>query len=323
MSAEGWALALLLHALVAFFLWWMSQNRLPIPPSEDVVEVSFELPKPEPPPPAPAPAPTPPPAPPIEGIRPPAELTSEKPTQVRPTSENPTNQNVPLPPVQSLEKAIPTPETEPPPPSSQAFETPKPQPAPEQATNEKALDNAFAKAMPPLPKPEPPKPQPQQHAAIAVPPANPNPRPPPPPQPRPAPPQIAPSPLSRVPQTQRPSAVARGAEAPQSSPFVNPADTYNKARAADNYLWEVVRKLQGYRYQANNAASGRVTVLNVTIARDGQLLNVVVISSSGFPEMDRGVVAGVQQGSPYTPLPDTIQGASATFRLPLISTFAQ
>ena len=76
---------------------------------------------------------------------------------------------------------------------------------------------------------------------------------------------IAPSPLSRVPQQQRASAVARGLEAPQSSPFVNPADTYNKARAADNYLWEVVSKLQGYRYQANEAVSGKVTVLSVTL----------------------------------------------------------
>src|SRR5262245_20371840 len=98
MSPQGMALALLLHALVAFFLWWMSHNRPPIPLTEDVVEVSFELPKPaEPPPPPPAPAPTvaPTPPPPVEGIRPPAELTSENPTQVRPTSQNPTNQNVP------------------------------------------------------------------------------------------------------------------------------------------------------------------------------------------------------------------------------------
>jgi len=312
------ALAFLLHALAAFFLWWMSQNRPPIPLTEDVVEVSFELPKPpEPPPPAPTPAPTP--APPIEGIRPPAEVTSDKPTQVRPTSENPTNQNVPLPPQQSLEKAIPTPEPEPPP-SSAAFAPPKPTPTPPQ---EKALEKAFEKATPPLPKPTPaPDPKPQQQA-LAIPPANPNPRPPPPPQPRPAPPQIAPSPLSRIPQQQRPSAVARGREAPQSSPFVNPAETYNKARAADNYLWEVVRKLQGYQYHANVQVSESVTVLSVTIARDGRLLNVVITRSSGFPEMDRGVVAGVRQGSPYTPLPDSIQGASATFTLPLVSTLAR
>ncbi len=323
MSREGMALAVLLHALAAFLLWWMSQNRPPIPLTEDVVEVSFELPKPpEPPPPAPAPTPAPTPTPtpaPIEGIRPPAEITSDKPTQVRPTAENPSDKNVPLSPPQSLETAIPKPDPEPPPPSSTAFEPPKPAPTPPKEATEKALEKAFEKATPPLPKPTP-QPKPQQQAAIAVPPANPNPRPPPPPQPHPTPPQIAPSPLSRIPQQQRPSAVARGRDAPQSSPFVNPADTYNKARAGDNYLWEIVRKLQGYQFKANVQANEGVTVLSVTIARDGRLLNVVVLGSSGFPEIDRGVVAGVQQGSPYTPLPDTIQGASATFRLPLIST---
>jgi TonB family protein len=335
MSPEGWALAVLLHALVAFFLWWMSQNRPPIIPTEDVVEVSFELPKaPEPPPPPPAPTapPTPAPAPPPEGLRPPAEITSENPTQVRPTSQNPTDKNVPLSPPQSLERALPQAEPEPPPPTSQAFaQPPQPQPAPKppQDSTEKAIEDAFAKARPPLPKPEPPKPEPpkvepkpapQPHAAIAVPPANPNPRPATPYQPRPAPPQIAPSPLSRIPQQQQATATARGAEAPQSSTFVNPADTYNKARAADNYLWEVVRRLQGYRYQANVQASQGVTVVSVTIARDGRLLNVAIARSSGYPQMDQGVMAGVRAGSPYSPLPDTIQGASATFNLPLIST---
>src|SRR5437899_3299356 len=147
MSPEGMALAVLLHALAAFLLWWMSQNRPPIPLTEDVVEVSFELPKPpEPPPPAPTPAPTPAPAAPIEGIRPPAEITSDKPTQVRPTAENPTDRNVPLPPQQSLETAIPTPDPEPPPPSSAAFAPPKPIPAPPQESAEKALEKAFEKA---------------------------------------------------------------------------------------------------------------------------------------------------------------------------------
>src|SRR5262249_29571537 len=219
--------------------------------------------------------------------------------------------DVPLPPAQSLEKAIPTADPEPPPPSSAAFAPPKPEPLPKPEVK-------------PEPKPEPkPDPRPQQQAAISVPPANPNPRPPPPPQPRPAPPQIAPSPLSRIPQQQRPSAVARGLDAPQSSPFVNPADTYNKARAGDNYLWEVVRKLQGYQYRANVQVSETVTVLSVTIPPDARLLDLLVTRPSGFPEMDRGVVAGVRQGSPYTPLPDSIQGASATFTLPLVSTLAR
>ena len=131
------------------------------------------------------------------------------------------------------------------------------------------------------------------------------------------------SPLSRLPQQQHATAVARGAEAPQSSPFVNPADTYNKARVGDNYLWEVVRKLQGYEYFANNSVAQAVTVVSITIARDGRLLNVAVLSSSGYPEMDRGVVGGVRAGSPYSPLPDSIQGPSATFRLPLVSSRAR
>src|SRR5689334_4542412 len=123
MSPQGMALAFLLHALAAFLLWWTSHNRPPIPLPHDVVQVPFEAPKPpEPPPPTPTPTPTPTPAPaPIEGIRPPADITSDKPTQVRPTSENPTNQNIPLSPQQSLERAIPTPQPEPPPPSSAAF----------------------------------------------------------------------------------------------------------------------------------------------------------------------------------------------------------
>ena len=40
---------------------------------------------------------------------------------------------------------------------------------------------------------------------------------------------------------------------------------------------------------------------------------------SGQPEMDRGVLAGVRSGSPYTPLPPEIKGDSATFTLPLVS----
>jgi len=31
------------------------------------------------------------------------------------------------------------------------------------------------------------------------------------------------------------------------------------------------------------------------------------------------VIGGVRRGSPYAPLPDSIQGASATFYLPLVS----
>jgi protein TonB len=54
-------------------------------------------------------------------------------------------------------------------------------------------------------------------------------------------------------------------------------------------------------------------------ARDGRLLDVGIASSSGVPEFDQGVVAGVRAGAPYAPLPPEIKGEQATFTLPLVS----
>ena len=108
-------------------------------------------------------------------------------------------------------------------------------------------------------------------------------------------------------------------ESPSTSPFVNPADTYNRARVADNYLWQVARKLQGYRYEAHVNVSHGTTVVRVTIARDGRLLDVEVARIERRAGVRRGVLAGVRSGSPYDPLPPDIQGASATFNLPLVS----
>lgn len=101
---------------------------------------------------------------------------------------------------------------------------------------------------------------------------------------------------------------------------MNPADVYSRARIQDNYLWQVVRKLQGYRYQANVDARQGLTVVRVVIARDGRLLDASIAQSSGVPEFDKGVLAGVRAGSPYEPLPAEIKGANATFSLPLVST---
>ena len=61
-------------------------------------------------------------------------------------------------------------------------------------------------------------------------------------------------------------------------------------------------------------------MVRVVIARDGRLLDIAIAQSSGVPEFDRGVVAGVRAGSPYAPLPPDIKGDNATFTLPLVST---
>lgn len=231
-------------------------------------------------------------------------------------------------------KPKPTPKPPPPPPAPPAKTAPAPPPTaglappaeitadkPSQAPSKaKQSQQALAPEPPSLQQAVPPPPAP-------APPVHLSPLPAPMPAPAPAKPSppaeslpIRPSPLTRAPQRQQPTIASR--EEPSPSPFVNPADTYNRARVADNYLWQVVRKLSGYRYQANVRATEGITVVRIDVARNGRLLDVAVVRSSGVPAFDQGVVAGVRAGSPYAPLPPEIHGDSATFTLPLISTRA-
>ena len=286
MSPWALGLAVLLHVLLGLALWWMWLERPPI--ADEPVEITFEQPKPpEPPPPPPEQAAKPPaPLPPVEGLRPPAPLISEKPTQVPPSGDRPKDPPAPPPPPE--EESLPQPE--PLPPSLQQA-VPPPQQQPPPAPQEQALAT-------PLPtKPQPPAP----------------------PLPQLRPPESRPSPLTTAP-PRRPPAGAPS-DNPSPSPFVNPADAYSRARVTDNYLWQVVRKLQGYRYEAPHVnANEGITVVRVVIARDGRLLSVEITRSSGYPEFDSGVLAGVRSGSPYAPLPPEIHGDRATFDLPLVST---
>ena len=349
MSPAAVGLAVLLHAVVALALWWLAQE--PKAPAEPALEVYFEpAPKPEEKPPEPEqrpeqkpepkpepqPQPKPPPpqvVPPIEALAPPAEIVADKPTQAPPKGDKPKDAEL-APPPPPLQDVLPSPDqdlapptaadfakVEPaPPPPAPAPPSPEPPspPAPQQKT-----PTAPPSAAGELPKPPEPAPPAPKQQALATPPAKPQPPQPPQPQhPKPPMPQLQkpeykPSPLSTAP-SRRPPAGTQS-ENPSPSPFVNPADTYSKARAADNYLWQVVRRLQGYRYQANTSATQGITVVRVVIARDGRLLNVTVSRSSGVPEFDQGVLAGVRSGSPYAPLPPDIRGDSATFDLPLVS----
>lgn len=287
---QAFALAALLHVLLGLALWWMWLNETPFP--EPPIEITFEQIKPaEPPPPPPPPPPEravqppPPPSPPLEGLRPPAPITADKPTQVPPSGDRP--KEPPAPPPPPLQEALPTPAPLPP-----------------------SLEQA-----PPPPQPLQPTPAPQEQALAVPQPAKP--QPPAAPLPQPRPPEQRPSPLTTAPPQRAPG--GKPTEDGSPSPLVNPADVYNRARVQDNYLWQVVRKLQGYRYEAKVNASQGLTVVRVVIARDGRLLNASIARSSGYPEFDNGVMAGVRSGSPYAPLPSDIKGASATFDLPLVS----
>src|SRR5262245_61400122 len=89
------AMAVLLHGLVALAIWWISLGQ-PNRPIEDELDISFEQvkpPEPKPEPEAPQQKPPPPPPqqemPPIEGLRPPADIVSDKPTQAPPKGDAP------------------------------------------------------------------------------------------------------------------------------------------------------------------------------------------------------------------------------------------
>jgi TonB family protein len=332
LSPSALALAVLLHAAVAAALWWTMLSRPSLPPAEEAIEVTIEQPKPPEPKPPPPPKPEPPkqeaaPKPPEPlGLMPEAAITAEKRTQVPTAPVRPNETPAPLPAAQADRpqpfafSPAPTPPPTPKPPAEAAArptETPPTPKPPAEAgvrppeTPQTPFSSPLQAPTLPLPAPTPPTPAtPPTHALAA----------PTPPLPRasPAPqrPDLRPAPPTASPPRRPPAAASESAS---TSPFVNPADTYNRARVADNYLWQIARKLQGYRYEAHVNVSHGTTVVRVTIARDGRLLDVEVTGSSGVPEFDRGVLAGVRSGSPYDPLPPDIQGASATFTLPLVS----
>jgi protein TonB len=289
MAPSGLALAMLLHALVALALWWLAKHPPQLPKNEEPIEISFEKPpeppkpvaKPEPPKPEQAkPQPTPP-----LSIPPPADITADKATQVPPKANELSNKEMGAPQGDraSLEQTVPPPPQAPPPPADNAFATFKSDAPPPQPQHDPKSKSLLFK--PPTPAP-PPEPRAQPPRAFAL--------------------------------QQKPPAVERG-DQPSASPFVNPADVYNRARVEDNYRWQIIRKLEVYRFQAAAplAPAGAGFVVRIVLARDGRVVDVVMLQSTGFPDVDKHVVAGVRWGSPYAPLPPDIRGNTATFDLPM------
>jgi protein TonB len=100
----------------------------------------------------------------------------------------------------------------------------------------------------------------------------------------------------------------------------NPADTYGQRRAREDYLWQVMRRIAQFPYVPKNTNTIREegTVLTrVTIARDGRLIDVVMVRSSGLASLDAGVLETIRRASPYPPLPAAISGDRHTFQLPV------
>ena len=232
------------------------------------------------------------------------KLEKGPPTSAAPTQAEPTPQEKPDPPEPPPQQALAKPaEPPPPPPPSLEKELPAVEAPPAPLTS-----RDIARTAPPVPekKPEPapaPVPHPTQQQAQP---------------PRPAPQPLASSPLSRLP---------RNVPSPQNEPprsqFVNPADTYTMNTVAQAYQYQVVDKVSRYHVDLVGADANDNIVVRFTIARNGSLLSVAIVRSSGKPALDRGLITAFQAVAPYPPLPSEISGDSATFTLTFGPRFRQ
>ena len=93
-----------------------------------------------------------------------------------------------------------------------------------------------------------------------------------------------------------------------------------QGRQRNDYLSRVARQIAQYRvYPANalaNNQGGRV-VMRVTVARSGQVLDVGIRTSSGWPAIDAAEVETIRKAGSFPPLPSEMPGDPVVLVLPI------
>jgi TonB family protein len=305
MSPTAAGMAAALHLLTALALWWVSPlHQIDIPDAP--IEVTME----EPPKPEPTPQPQ------LELPKPPGAMaaptpqTAPAPTEAKPTPTDKTN--VPLGVRPPSERTTDPPQQaagQPPPPQKEA---PTVEPAPAPATKLPAIEvppaplsmQDFVRAAPPPPPQEIVRPQPRVQP----------PSPPATPTVQQTPPKrFAPSPLGQPQQQQQ----RTPADSQASAALVNPADAAARSRAADEYVWAVIRKFSQYLPDLHEKNEGGTVVVRMVIARDGRVLEAGIARSSGVPALDKGMLEALRAAAPYPPLPAELPGDHVVFTQPI------
>ena len=182
---------------------------------------------------------------------------------------------------------------------------------------------------PPAQQPPPPSPSPPSVNAEA---ASPESLPPPsandvptirmplPPWPTPRPSQAEPSPLPR-PTQPAPAPPPQTAAANLQAPPSNSSDwLIGKSRARNAYMDQIARLTSRYRRYPRSAADanqhGRL-VTRMTIARDGQLIDVKIDTSSGWPAIDAAELEAVRRAAPFPPVPADMPGDPLILIVPI------
>jgi protein TonB len=203
------------------------------------------------------------------------------------------------------------------PPTAQDFLPPQPavmQPAP---TDEPKLEEAVA------PVDAPPAVDGHEFAeAKPVPPATP-PAPAPPVQPLGPKPPVKAQPKPQPPVATRALREAKREDAPGTAAHpasISPGQGYAQRQAEEDYFRQIVQKISRYRFYSRqqNVSPHGLVVTRLTLSRDGGVLDVALLKSSGSTTLDTAVVDTIRQASPFPPLPPGLaSGGTQTFIVPV------
>jgi protein TonB len=200
------------------------------------------------------------------------------------------------------------------PPTTQDFLPPQPVVTQTPPAEEPTLEEALA------PVEAPPALDGREFAEVKpVPPATP---------PAPAPPlhTLEPKPPDTAPPKPQPPAVVRAPrEATREGPpgtmahpaSISPGQGTAQRQAQEDYFRQIVQKISRYRFYSRQQSASGMVVTRLTLARDGGVLDVALLKSSGSSTLDTAVVDTIRRASPFPPLPPGLGGGTQTFVVPV------
>jgi protein TonB len=99
-----------------------------------------------------------------------------------------------------------------------------------------------------------------------------------------------------------------------------PGNGLAQRQAAEDYFRLIVQKISRYHFlsRGQSTTDRGLVVTRLTLARDGGVLDVSLLRSSGSPALDNAVVQTIRSASPFPPLPaDLAGGGPQTFVVPV------
>ena len=126
-------------------------------------------------------------------------------------------------------------------------------------------------------------------------------------------------PQAPVPKAHMPRAPSAAAGHAARSTAASAESDGSRRLAREDYLWQIIRKLSQYKVRpaSREASEQGLVVLRLTLARDGRLIGLALARSSGFPDLDRGVMETTRTASPFAPPPSAIADDPVTLIVPI------